>query len=255
MSAERLTTYHEMSQLIKDLETTPEQKRQLWDRVIGAIRRDNGKHYNQDGWTGDQVIEGSCGTTACIAGHAVHEAVALGVIPPFSLNHWDLEQPARRLLGVSRKFGDDIFLGINEDQVAGRHDELLAFLGKVRDNCDDSAKLDALAAEFTVQLRKEPVPVNPDDETADGDDLIALGFKGCNDEHDTDVYDKQLGVGRGGPIVRVYLTFSRGELVKSGMGLHWDYQLPTHKISMAFAIRDNPTIGDVKRLLAELDPK
>lgn len=100
-----------------------------------------------------------------------------------------------------------------------------------------------------------PSQPNPDDELAEGDDLLTLGFTGGNDEPNVDVYDKRLGVGGGGPIVRVWLEYSRGELVKSGMGLHWDYQMPTHKISMAYAIRDNPTIGDVKRLLAELEPK
>lgn len=100
-----------------------------------------------------------------------------------------------------------------------------------------------------------PAPANPDDDLADSDDLLALGFEGCNDETDTDVYDKRLGAGTGGPIIRVYLTYSRGELVKSGLGLHWEYQLPTHNVCLAYAIRDNPTIGDVKRLLAELEPK
>lgn len=101
-------------------------------------------------------------------------------------------------------------------------------------------------------------PANPDDETAYSDDLVALGFTGGRDtadERDVDVFDKHLGVGRGGPIIRIWLEYNRNELEKSGMGLHWEYQLPTHKVSMAFAIRDNPTIGDVKRLLAELDPK
>lgn len=99
-----------------------------------------------------------------------------------------------------------------------------------------------------------PTMANRDDDMADGDDLIALGFTGGNDEPNIDVYDRQLGTGGGGPLIRVWLEFSRGELVKSELILAWDYQLPTNKICLRYAIRDNPTIGDVKRLLAELDP-
>lgn len=100
-----------------------------------------------------------------------------------------------------------------------------------------------------------PTQASPDDEIAYGEDLEALGFTGGNDEPDTDVYDKQLGFGGGGPLVRVWLRYNRGELEKSGMSLQWEYRLPTGKIGLSYSLRDNPTVGDVKRLLAELDPK
>lgn len=150
--ATTVISLEDVSKLGHDIKTTTEQKRQIWDRAIAAIRRDGGKHYNQDLWTEDKYVEGPCGTTACIAGHAVHAAVALGVLPPFRRCLWDLDWPAMKLLGLSVYFKNAIFMDIDESLIDGHLSELLVFLEQVRDNCGDSGKLDELAAEFTRHL-------------------------------------------------------------------------------------------------------
>ena len=103
-------------------ELSPEQREKLWDAVIAAVRAEDGAHYDQTIWTQDgrdrpsgiYTFAGSCGTVACIAGHAVHEAVRLEILPPFrhgNLIFDGLLEPACKLLGLSAEAGEILFGG------------------------------------------------------------------------------------------------------------------------------------------------
>jgi len=118
---------------------------------------------------------------------------------------------------------------------------------------DDRQKLVIAAALIIAEIerldRKQPkaIPLND----LDPDDLIKLGFTGGNDEADTDVYDYQ--VTPSGLIVRVWLKFSRGEVIASGLILAWSYTTPgAPKVSLRYEIMDDPQLSDVKSLLEAL---
>ena len=101
---------------IRDVpELTNDHRAKLWDAVIAAIRAENRRHYAQDSWTGDYVnvhgagyavFAGHCGTRACIAGHALHEAAELKLMPPCKLKLMTgsslITEAAERLLGLNR---------------------------------------------------------------------------------------------------------------------------------------------------------
>lgn len=95
---------------------------------------------------------------------------------------------------------------------------------------------------------------NADLEEIDADSLLKLGFTGGNDEPNVDVYDRQCGVGVGGPIIRVVIRFSRGEQVASHLMLCWNhnYGTGTGRVCLSFEISDYPTRGEVKRLMESL---
>ena len=100
-------------------ELTSEQRVKLWDAVIAAIRAEGGAHYNQVAWTDDgdestYAFTGHCGTVACVAGHAIHEAVVLGILPPFRYDCGQggyLTDPAGELLGLDEDTREDLFSG------------------------------------------------------------------------------------------------------------------------------------------------
>lgn len=109
-------------------ELTKAQRFKLWNAVINAIESEGGNHYDQDRWSldfdceGDAddilLIQGSCGTRACIAGHAVHEAVGMKILRPFrtSVDFLDyvvnpIYEAAQKLLGLSRVGSRRLFAG------------------------------------------------------------------------------------------------------------------------------------------------
>lgn len=100
-----------------------------------------------------------------------------------------------------------------------------------------------------------PGETNADLEEINPDDLLKMGFTGGNDEPDVDVYDRQAGVGTGGPIVRVVIRWSRSEQVASHLMLCWKHQcLAPGKgsTSLSFEISDYPTRGEIMRLCESL---
>lgn len=102
-------------------ELTGEQRVRLWDAVIGAIAFEDGARYDQSVWTfdGDKVVvfKESCGTAACIAGHAVHEAAALKLIPPCRV---EMRSPSCVIAGAAR-----ILLGLDDETADRLFDEML----------------------------------------------------------------------------------------------------------------------------------
>ena len=91
-----------------------------------------------------------------------------------------------------------------------------------------------------------------DDEPVDPDFLLKAGFAGGNDEPDTDVYD--LSAGNAGLCIRVVLRFARQEIVASCLMLAWTYRFGSGpgRTTLSYQILDDPTQGDVKRLVAAL---
>lgn len=100
-------------------ELTEDQRFGLWTAMASAIEREKGAYYDQRCYTQDlgetrdvMMFRGSCGTAACIAGHAVHEAVQLKILEPFALKddyNDDVAGIARKLLGLSDDAVDSMF--------------------------------------------------------------------------------------------------------------------------------------------------
>lgn len=89
----------------------------------------------------------------------------------------------------------------------------------------------------------------PDDAVPFTDEMEALGFK----FGDGYMYMYPMGP-QGLEIVIPYETNSRADnfCYATSMSLHWSYTTPTGKISPCFSIRDNPTIGQIKAMVAAL---
>lgn len=102
----------------------------------------------------------------------------------------------------------------------------------------------------TPDTAPEPV-ANPDDEVPWSDDLEKLGFEFS--DHDT-MY-LYCGSGRTGPQVVVTIESNTWRddcgLAKS-MSLYWTVSYHPTKVSGTFGIRDNPTLGQIKALVAAL---
>lgn len=90
----------------------------------------------------------------------------------------------------------------------------------------------------------------------DDESLSKLGFKLEHAGPGCFKYSRRLGVGGGmGPTLEVFKYFYGDEMVESHLSLSWEYTLPTMTIRPYYGIRDNPTIDDICRLIAELEPK
>ncbi len=115
---------------------------------------------------------------------------------------------------------------------------------------DDSIRDDVITVAEAIRA------ANPadDDEDIDGDFLIGIGAKGGHDADETDAYSITIC---DGIKILFLLRWKQGEIVSSSMQLIWRYQLPTFAVTMPLTICDDPTRGDVRRLLAALkiDPK
>lgn len=144
-----------------------EQRTNLWNAVIKAITHDNGAQYDQSVWSydGDKsvVFETSCGTAACIAGHTLHEAAALKLIPPCTVQMWpgsghlDIAAAARILLGLDLDTANYLFSEEFEPK-AGR--SVPAVLCEIRDLQKDEASHSAI---FDKVLAMSASPANEDD--------------------------------------------------------------------------------------------
>lgn len=122
-------------------ELTEDQRFGLWTAMASAIEREKGAYYDQRCYTQDlgetrdvMMFRGSCGTAACIAGHAVHEAAALRLIPPCKVKMWpnstDIAKAAQELLGLDWHTADRLFDETLEPE-GGR--DMPSILREVRD--------------------------------------------------------------------------------------------------------------------------
>lgn len=97
--------------------------------------------------------------------------------------------------------------------------------------------------------------MNPDDEVPSTDDLEKLGFAFCDNG---EAMYMHLGAGGHGPELVVSIEQSQwadNYLSAKSVSLYWLVQPRTATsgaLSASFGIRDNPTIGQIKALVAAL---
>lgn len=96
-----------------------------------------------------------------------------------------------------------------------------------------------------------PAPAEADNEVPWSDDLEKLGFEFA----DPGVMYLCVGPGRDGPQVVVTVednTFRDDFGLARSMSLYWRLADKPHRLSVQHSIRDNPTLGQIKNLVAAL---
>lgn len=114
-------------------------------------------------------------------------------------------------------------------------------------HCDCHADVPALVAE----IRRLRGAAADEAEPADTDWLESRGFKWSAD-------GESVYYGTAGPqVVCGVETNTRADtyLLATSLSLHWLVTTHPTRVSGHYGIRDNPTRGDVDRLIAALDPK